>query len=100
MIAFPKDPDSVLDYVFDWQALSNGTGESDWLQPAETIDTHQITIDTGLTLDSSQLFNASTAVRVWLSAGTPGERYKVACKITTSLGRVDERTMIIRVMER
>ena len=84
-----KDPSAVLDYVFDW---------SDWLAAAETITDHTITPDTGITVDSSTEDDGK--VTVWLSGGTAGINYKVACLITTSAGRTDERTIWIKVVER
>lgn len=86
---FIKDPSAVLDYVFDW---------SDWLATGEVISSHVITVDTGLTKDSDS--EASGIVTVWLSGGTAGENYKVACLITTSAGRTDERTIWIKVTNR
>jgi len=92
-----KDPSAVLDYVFDW------TG---WLATGETIAVDSetgeklitITADTGITVDSST--ESDGKVTVWLSGGTAGINYKVACKITTSAGRTDERTIWIKVTDR
>ena len=84
-----KDPSAVLDYVFDW---------TEWLASGETIATHTITADTGITVDSSTEDDGK--VTVWLSGGTAGINYKVACKITTSAGRTDERTIWIKVTNR
>jgi len=84
-----KDPSAVLDYVFDW------TG---WLATGETISDYTITADTGITVDSST--EDAGKVTVWLSGGTAGINYKVACLITTSAGRTDERTIWIKVVER
>lgn len=84
-----KDPSAVLDYVFDW---------TEWLATGETIDNYTITADTGITVDSST--EDTGKVTVWLSGGTAGINYKVACKITTSAGRTDERTIWIKVVER
>ena len=84
-----KDPSAVLDYAFDW------TG---WLAAGETITDHTITADTGITVDSSTELDGK--VTVWLSGGTAGQNYKVACKITTSAGRTDERTIWIKVTDR
>ena len=84
-----KDPSAVLDYAFDW---------SGWLAAAETITDHTITADTGITVDSST--EDAGKVTVWLSGGTAGINYKVACKITTSAGRTDERTIWIKVVDR
>ena len=92
-----KDPSAVLDYVFDW------TG---WLATGETIAVDSetgeklitITADTGITVDSDS--ESDGVVTVWLSGGTAGINYKVACLITTSAGRTDERTIWIKVTNR
>ena len=84
-----KDPSAVLDYVFDW------TG---WLATGETITDHTITADPGIVVDSST--ENAGIVTVWLSGGTAGENYKVACLIVTSAGRTDERTINIQIQER
>ena len=84
-----KDPSAVLDYVFDW---------NEWLATGETITDHTITADTGITVGSSS--ESDGKVTVWLSGGTAGINYKVACLITTTAGRTDERTLWIRVVER
>lgn len=98
--SFIKDPDAVLDYKFDWKALTNGTGDSDWLQTAETIASHTIDADTGITVASSALSDANTSVTAWLSGGTAGTNYLVRCEIVTSHSRTDERTMVIKCRER
>mgnify|MGYP001767936057 CR=1 FL=1 len=84
-----KDPSAILDWAFDW---------TDWLAAAETITDHTITADTGITVDSST--EDAGKVTVWLSGGTAGINYKVACLVTTSAGRTDERTIWIKVVER
>ncbi|MFA5458523.1 MAG: hypothetical protein WC261_12930 [Synergistaceae bacterium] len=92
-----KDPSAVLDYMFDW---------TEWLATGETIAVDSetgeklitITADTGITVDSST--EDAGKVTVWLSGGTAGINYKVACKITTSAGRTDERTIWIKVVDR
>ena len=84
-----KDPSAVLDYVFDW---------TEWLATGETIDNYTITADTGITVDSWTEDDGK--VTVWLSGGTAGINYTVACLITTSAGRTDERTIWIKVSNR
>ena len=84
-----KDPSAVLDYLFDW---------NEWLATGETITDHTITADTGITVDSSA--ESDGKVTVWLSGGTAGINYKVACLITTTAGRTDERTIWIKVVDR
>ncbi len=84
-----KDPSAELDYEFDWTR---------WLATSETIDNYTITADTGITVDSPT--EDTGKVTVWLSGGTAGINYKVACLITTSAGRTDERTIWIKVTDR
>lgn len=87
---FTKDPNAVLDYSFDWA--------TEWLVAGETISSHVMTVGTGLTKDSDS--ENGGIVTVWLSGGTAGVNYPVACKIVTSAGRTDERTILIECMER
>lgn len=90
MRTWTKDPQAVLDWAFDW---------SNWLASGETITgTPVVTVDPGLTKDSQS--NTGTVVTVWLSGGTLGITYKVACRITTNQGRTDERTIGIRLTDR
>ena len=89
MATFLKDPASILDFVFDWSA---------WLEAAETITSHTITVPTGIVKDSST--EASGKVTVWLSGGTDGTDYAIACKIVTSSTRTDERTITVACRNR
>ena len=85
---FRKDPDAVLDFEFDW---------SSWLAVGETIASKTVTV-TGVTLDSSP--NDDSSVVAWVSGGTAGTTATVACLITTSAGRTDERTINLAIGER
>ena len=93
-----KDPSDVLDYKFDFANTTNGGAYADWLESGETISTRTITADSGITVDSSSITDSNTSVTVWLSGGTAGAAYDVACLIVTSAGRELERTlkMIVR----
>ena len=86
---FTKDPDAVLDYSFGWD---------EWLEDGDTIASATVTADAGITLDSQS--NTTTLVTAWLSGGTALEHYKVTCRVTTTEGRTDDRTILIRVRER
>ncbi len=98
---FTKDPQAVLDYKFDWKPLTNGSGNSDWLDTLETITNATITITpTGLTKDSQSLTDTNTSVTIWLSAGTDNIDYTVACRINTNALRTDERTITVQVRNR
>ena len=87
--SFLKDPDAVLDYMFDW---------SSWLQSGETISTSTMTASTGITVDSDVA--TTTTTTVWLSGGTAGETYEVTNHITTSNSRAEDRTITIVCLER
>jgi hypothetical protein len=84
-----KDPDDVLDYVWDW---------SDWLETAETLSTVSWTVPTGLTKTTDS--KTTTTATAWLSGGTAGTTYEVACKVVTSTGRTAERSCRILVANR
>ena len=100
-MAFTKDPDAVLDWYFDWAALSNGTGESDWLAGGESITAATVTVaPSGLTAGEPAIVNGGTAVQVWLSAGVAGVDYRVTCRVATSAGRTDERSATVKVRQR
>ena len=86
---FRKDPNAVLDWEFDWSA---------WLTDGESIASRTVTVSTGLTKDSD--IASTSGVVVWLSGGTAGQSYTVACRITTTASRTDERTIRIDVGER
>lgn len=97
---FIKDPSSVLPYKFDFKALTNGTGESDWLGTTETISSKTVTAETGITVDSSTITDTSTSVTVRISGGTANHDYRVTCEIVTSAGNTDQRTMLFKVRDR
>ena len=90
MTTFTKDPVAVLDYQFDWAA---------WLATdGDTIASHTITADSGITVDSSSA--TVDTVTVWLSGGSEGVTYTVDCEITTAAGRTDSRKMSVTVTDR
>ena len=87
-IKFIKDPDAVLDYTVDW---------SDWLVN-DTIISATWVVPTGITKDSSS--NTDTTATIWLSGGTVNIDYSIVCRITTLVGRIEDRTFIIKCKER
>ena len=94
MSGYVRDPQSVLDYVLDWSA---------WLAAGETIATVVLTTSpAGLTVGAPApaTSNTTTTVTVWLSGGTVGQTYTIGCRITTSAGRTDERSITVTVIER
>lgn len=97
---FIKGPNDVLDYKFDFRALTNANSpeaESDYLESGETIDSRTVTVSSGITKDSDALADTNSSVLVWLSGGTPGSRYTVTCEVVTSGGRTLEREIFVDV---
>lgn len=85
---YDRDPNSVLDYKWDW---------SQWLQVGETISSHQVVPAIGINVDSST--HDTTSVTAWISGGTAGTVYNVIARITTNQGRTDDRTIRLRTKE-
>ena len=87
------DPDSVIDYTFNFRKFG-------WLQADESIDSHVITPEAGLTIDNSS--DSADDVIVWMSGGTPGTNYDLECEITTDSTppRKIHRSIIVAVSER
>lgn len=86
-----KDPAAALDYAIDW---------SDWLG-ADVIAASVWTVaaPAGGLVASLPGVSGSQA-RVWLSGGTAGQVVRVTNRITTGLGRIDERSFNVRLVER
>jgi hypothetical protein len=97
---FPaKDPEEILDYQFDWAALDNNTGLTNWLEVGETILDHTVTVPAGITLVSSELINTGTTVLFWISGGTDGTDYEIECEIITD-SRIGVRRRTLPVKKR
>jgi hypothetical protein len=89
MSNYLHDPNAKLDYGFDW---------SSWLASGETILTSTWTVESGLTKVSDN--NSTTATTIWVKGGTAGESYIITNHITTSAGREDDRSHVIKVKDR
>jgi hypothetical protein len=87
MSVFYKDSDAVLDYTIDW---------SEWLD-TDLITDSVWTVPTGITVDSED--QAGTSTVIWLSGGTTGRSYALTNRITTAAGRIQDRTILIKVTQ-
>lgn len=97
-----KDPDAVLTYGIAW---------ADWLG-SRTLDTAVWTVPTGITkgtesINSAALVDddgvshaAGTVALVGLSGCTADTSYTVTCRVTTTDGDVDDRSIVIACGER
>jgi hypothetical protein len=87
-----KDPAASLDYLIDWGAGLAGRSvvESDWaVSPAEPD---------GLAIADHAIDGART--RATISGGVAGHVYLATCRVVLSDGRVDERSLMLRLEER
>ena len=85
-----KDPDAVLDYPVDF---------SEWLADiSDTYASHTILVSAGLTLDSSS--ESGGIITPILSGGVVGATESFTVRITTTAGRVDDRTFFLKIVER
>ena len=89
-----KDPDAVLDYTVDWAA--------DYLAPGELLaqsDWNVVPDEEGGVALAGSDFDAATST-VKAAGGVAGHVYSLVNRITTSAGRIDERSIVIRVEKR
>lgn len=80
-----KHPGAVLDYAIDWSL---------WLG-SDVIATFNISVPTGLTLDSST--NTQNTVTFWLSGGTANADYVLVVTITTAAGKTESKSIKVMV---
>ena len=85
---FIKDPNAVLDYALDW---------TKWLE-GDTLVSGTWTIDAGPTIASQNV--SAGIVTMWLSGGVDGVSYAAVCRVVTTGGRTEDRTISIQVRER
>jgi hypothetical protein len=81
-----KHASATLDYQFDW---------TDWLAN-DTIKAYTVTVSSGLTKVSDT--EVSGVITVLLSGGTAKQHYAVVCAIETNAGRIENKTVVIRVV--
>ncbi len=93
MSLFLKDPGASLDWTVDWAAgyLDGQTiTGSQWAALPDESG--------GVAIGASALQPTRTAAT--LTGGVPGHVYRITNRVTMSDGRIDERTLILRVEER
>ena len=94
---FSKDPSAILDYGLEWRSwLSQGDELATATWTVTGADDELVVLSEGGRAPSV----SDTAAKCWLSGGTPGTTYRLACRVTTTGGRVDERSITIAVVER
>jgi hypothetical protein len=82
-----KDPDALLDYTFDWTPFLETISDS--------IETVTYQLSAGLT--QTRISNTQTQARSFVSGGVLGTTGSITCRISTVAGRVDERTIYLKI---
>lgn len=78
----------MLDYTVDW---------TDWLG-SDTIASVVWTTRGTLAVDHQE--HTPKTATVWLEGGEVRQKYAVTCRITTTAGRVDDRTFTVNVVQK
>lgn len=89
MADFIKDYEAVLDYLIDW---------TNSLDTGETIVSASVTSLGACVVDSFSITNAGKSVTAWISGGAKNKECVIRCKITTSSGRTDGRSIVFKVV--
>jgi len=85
-----KDPAAKLDYVRNW---------ADWLDEDETIAASTWDVAEGdVTLSAES--NTTATTKVWVEGGTLGSDAVITNQVTTSAGRIDERSIRLLIRNR
>jgi hypothetical protein len=89
-----KDPEAVLDYAIDWGA--DYLPEDDMLMASEW----SVTPDEaeGVSIVGSTFGDRLSTVQA--GGGVAGRLYRLVNRVTTQLGRIDERSIVLRVENR
>lgn len=94
-----KQPYEEYFIQFDF---SNDLGSSEEIDTinVSAVDMSDDSDVTGTLTDATQQANTTTAVNVWIRAGTSGSEYKVTCKIVGNAGSKYELEGILPVIEK
>ena len=89
-----KDPDAVLDYTIDWGA--------EYLAPGELLATSEWSVEPGEAGGVNVVGSDFDATRTTVKAagGIAGRLYSIVNRITTAAGRIDDRSILLRVENR
>lgn len=92
MTYYLKDPGSRVDYAIDWTGYLDGqtVAGSTWAVSPDEAG--------GIAIDAASHDLVRSAAT--LAGGLPGHVYSVSNRVTLSDGRIDERSIVLRVEQR
>jgi hypothetical protein len=85
----PKDPQSIIDYKVDW---------SQWLGAGDTIINSEWSVPADITKQSDSFDD--TSATIWLQEGVEGMTYLFINRVTTSGGRSQDMSVVLKVESR
>lgn len=86
---YSKQPDERLDYDVDY---------AEWIPALDSLLIATVTVSpAGMIVDSPLIL--TDVVKLWVSGGTSGVRYKVTLTVTTTLGRIKQDEIIFACKE-
>lgn len=97
MLNWPdKDPNEVLDYDLDW-----ADPEDPRLQTGETLTSSTWTVVTGdVVIDGVRTtYTPQGLSTVWLTGGTAATKCILLNRVTTSLGRTYDKSVVLRIKD-
>lgn len=83
-----KDPNAKLDYGFDWSA---------WLVTDTITASTWVVSPAGPTLSGATF--SPTKTTIWVDGGTADTKYRLTNHITTTAGRIDDRSFNLKIKE-
>lgn len=86
---FPKQPGDTEDFDISF--------EDYLLARDDTIDSHEVTVPDGINVVSSAVVGG--VVKLWVSGGTNGKKYRITVTVTTTGGRIKNAEIDIEVRE-
>jgi hypothetical protein len=93
MLTWPsKDTDEILDYQLDWNDPVNPRLEA----TEELVSSDWSVVQGDVVIDSSS-FAVSGLSTVWLSGGTTDTKCILLNRVTTSLGRTYDQSVVLRI---
>lgn len=93
---FTKQPSEVKDYDVDFSPWLSATSDTIDDVTTEVVCVSDPT-NTSLVVDSTA--NTATLLKLWISGGTSGNKYKVTIRVSTPTGRLDESELMFKVKD-
>jgi hypothetical protein len=85
VISIIKHPSAKLDYKIDWETWLDG----------DTLVTSEWDVPEGVSMEGES--NDTLTTTVWISGGIDTLNYSLINRVTTTLGRLENKELIIKV---